>query len=60
MRERELVEPAQSHKTLPWDRAVVQDNTDYNKIKESTTENYVKIWSKVRVVIENLSEKDDN
>ena len=32
---------------LPWDRAVVQDNTDYKKIRENTTPNYVKIWSKV-------------
>ena len=36
-----------SQRGLPWDRAVVQDNTDYKKIKENTTPNYVKIWSKV-------------
>jgi len=33
-----------SAKVEKWDRAEVKDLTDYLTVKESTTENTVKIW----------------
>ena len=41
-----------SAKVEKWDRAEVKDLTDYLTVKESTTENTVKIWPSLLITNE--------